>query len=969
MAKSGKGDKQARKEKADQKSQIVGKAATSPAVGGTANEKNNNKAMTAADVKPAAVEKPRRPFDPVAYFHSGAWIYPLLLILFMAFMVYVRAVPTYDSVFTDWDGGYVNVAADDAVMHMRLVHNTLAHFPDRIMFDPFTHFPFGSVIHFGPLFTLLIAGASLVIGLGSPSAQLVDTVGAYAPVAFGMLCALPVYFIGKRLFGRNAGIIAVATLALLPGQFLGRSMLGFTDHHIAEVLFSATTVAFLVYALYSARKAGLHIEKIKARDKESFKAMGLAVLAGIAFGCYMLTWPGALLVGFMLFIYFAVQSVIDHFRGESLEYIVIIAAILYLVPAIMVLPYSLGNMSLDLMYYSMTQPVFLVLALAGNGVIYAVSKVLRNAKAEPWTFPVSLLGIGVVGMLAAYIVMPQLFSLIMAGFNVFLPQGGMLTVGEAHPTIYAVGADGKMIFTFDKLWSTFYWTILISLIALIMLVFRSLKNNRPAELLFLVWNLVMLWATCSQVRFTYYFAVNAALLTGYFAVAMFQIFDWGKFADSFRARVKSASDLGAFLEKNLVSAVLFAVLALVFVYVIAFPVTSFSLPDDHPNKGSILGGMTMLYASAGGPGMGYEWFHSLTWLRDNTPDPQGSPVQPGFDYSKGTYSKAFDANGTWAGYPPSAYGVMSWWDYGHDIEYVAHRIPNANPFQAGILENNGTDGSCRFFTATDEADGYRNLQNMGSKYVMIDNAMAMGKFYPINVWADINYDKYYSVKYLNLTSSYSVPLLVTSDEYWNTMMGRLYYGDCDGMSHFRLVYESPGYYYVSTKMGFLDSYQQGGVVPFIEEQYQGGPPLFIGVSTNYTESYMAYQLTVNPYPASESGMSQFYYDSRPPVKYVKTYEVVKGATLRGTAPSGSLVTASVNLTIGERNFTYSNSATADANGMYAITVPYASELMQGDNYSSDVRPLGKYTVSYGNTTMTVDVPERAVQNGEVIEVS
>jgi dolichyl-diphosphooligosaccharide--protein glycosyltransferase len=619
------------------------------------------------------------------------------------------------------------------------------------------------------------------------------------------------------------------------------------------------------------------------------------------------------------------------------------------------------------MYYSITQPVFLFLALVGIGAIYAVSKVLRDSKAQPWTFPVSLLGIAAVGLIVSYIVMPQLFALTMAGFNVFVPRGGMLTVAEAMPTIYET-TNGVMTFTVDKLWDTFYWTILVSTIALVMLVFRTLKTNRPAELLFLIWNLVMLWATCSQIRFTYYFAVNAALLTGYFAIAMFRAFDWDKFVEGFRTRVKNVADLGEFLGKNAVSAVIFVLMAIVFVYIIAYPATSFSagnLPDQY--KSSLLGGMTMYQASAGGPGMGYEWFSSLTWLRDHTPDPQGSPVQSDFNYADGTYEKVFDSNGTWAEYPSSAYGVMSWWDYGHDIEYVAHRAPNANPFQAGILENNNTDGSCRFFTATDESDGYRNLQNLGSKYVMIDNDMATGKFYAINVWAGKDYNLYYDVKYLNLTSSYTVPLLITSDKYRETMTSRLYYDDCDGMSHFRLVYESPGAYYVSTKVADLDSYQQGGVVPFVE-QYPSGSPVFLTASGNYSEDYIAYEATVSPYPVNQGSMAQFFYDSRPPVKYVKTYEVVKGATLHGTAPAGSLVTAAVNLSIGERPFTYTQSATADANGAYTITVPYASEPMKGVNYSSDVKPLSKYTVGYGNTTMTVDVPEQAVQNGGTIEV-
>jgi dolichyl-diphosphooligosaccharide--protein glycosyltransferase len=359
--------------------------------------------------------------------------------------------------------------------------------------------------------------------------------------------------------------------------------------------------------------------------------------------------------------------------------------------------------------------------------------------------------------------------------------------------------------------------------------------------------------------------------------------------------------------------------------------------------------------------MGYEWFSSLTWLRDHTPDPQGSPVQSDFDYSGGTYAKVFDTNGTWADYPSSAYGVMSWWDYGHDIEYVAHRIPNANPYQAGILENGGKDGSCKFFLATNETDGYRNLQDMGSKYVMIDLEMATTKFGAITVWANEPYSSYYTLAGFNLTGGYTVPLLVDSSKYNSTMMSQLYYNDANGMNHFRLVYESPGDYYVHTNLANLEAYQPNGnsYVPFNEVW-----PHY----TNYSEAYGLYNASITPSPISTSGWAQFIYDSRPPVKYVKTYEVVKGATLHGTAPAGSKVTASVGLGIGERTFTYVGSATADANGSYAITVPYASEPMKGDNYSSDVSPLGKYTVSFGNTTMTVDVPEQAVQNGGTVEV-
>ncbi len=738
-------------------------------------------------------------------------------------------------------------------------------------------------------------------------------------------------------------------------------MLGFTDHHIAEVLFSAATVAFLVYALDAAKKSGLSLEKIRNKDSASWKALAYSALAGIAFGCYMLNWPGALLIGFMLFVYFAAQSVINHMRGEPLDYILIVAALLYVIPAIMVLPYSLQDMSLQLVYYSITQPVFLSLALIGIGVIYAVSTLLRKNKAEAWTFPVTLGGIGVVGLLVAYIVFPQIYGMTMLGFNVFMPQGGMLTVAEAAPTIFERGASGNFdVLTFSNLWEGFYWSIAISVVAIVMLVFRVLKNNRPAEMLFLIWNLIMLLATISQLRFTYYFAINAALLTGYFAVAMFRAFDSEKFMEGFRAKVKRMDDVGEYLGKHIGQTMIFTVLFMACLLVVIFPATTWSLPPglDPKYSGPIIGGMVSAQSQAG-PGMPYEWFSSLTWLRDNTPDPQGTVVQPGFDYN-GTYSKTFNADGTYQ-YPASAYGVMSWWDYGHIIEYVSHRIPNANPFQAGIIEKNGTDGSAKFFLATSESEGYRNLQEMGSKYVMIDNPMATSKFPAIQKWVD-DQAYWYAQTPVNLSASYQVPIITDSSKFKSSMMSRLYYDDCNGMSHFRLVYESPGGYYVSTKLADMTSYQPGDPYVYFTDQY-------FNPSENYTEMNYLYQITISPMPRYQDTFVQFYYDSRPPVKFVKTYEVVKGATITGSAPANSTVTATLSLGIANRTFNYTQSVVANANGLYSMIVPYSTDAMKGDGYSSDVTPLSQYKITFGNYTASVAVPEKAVMKGETIQVS
>ena len=663
----------------------------------------------------AEAEKAKNPV--VRFLKSQFSIFTVAIAAVMAVMLYIRIALPYNSVFTNWPGNYVNIAADDAPEQMRMVYNTLAHFPTRELYDPFTHYPYGSLVHFGPLFTMLIAVPSLILGLGHPSAQLTVTVGAYVPAILGALCAIPTYYVGKKLFGRNAGLLAAVILMFLPGQFLARSLLGFTDHHVAEVLFSVATIAVLVYALDSAKKTGLSLEHIKNRDFGVIKeSLALACLAGIMFGCYLLSWPGGLLVGFMLFIYFVLQSVIDHVRGKPLDSTLIIAAFMYLIPMVMVLPYSLQYLHFDIVNWSLTQPVILGMALVGIGVIYAVSKLMEN-RVSKWAFPVALAVIAIAGIVFLSVALPPVYGIIMTGLSKLQSSGGMLTVAEAHPP------------SLSDLWTDFNWNLYISIGALFILAYRIYRDQRPAELMFLVWSLTMLWATYTEIRFTYYFAVNVSLLTAYVAMEAFNLLGAQKYKENFIKRVKSPADLPGFISKFSVPTAAMAVLAIIFIGIAIWPVTSLGQ------------NITWLEAQGGPGGMQYEWYDALYWMSSHTPDPQGSPIQSNFDYANGTYAIPANFDSDYYDYPASAYSVMSWWDYGNDIEYVAHRIPNANPFQDGIIEMNGTTGAAPYFCSTDENQSVHMLDELNSRYVIIDNEMATdgwigGKFGAIQTWVN-----------------------------------------------------------------------------------------------------------------------------------------------------------------------------------------------------------------------------------------
>ena len=91
---------------------------------------------------------------------------------------------------------------------MRTLHTLLANYPERLFYNPMTNYPYGSYIHFGPLFDQMMAIISLTLGLGNPSPHLVDTVGAYFPAVLGALTVIPVYYIGKYLGGHKTGILA-----------------------------------------------------------------------------------------------------------------------------------------------------------------------------------------------------------------------------------------------------------------------------------------------------------------------------------------------------------------------------------------------------------------------------------------------------------------------------------------------------------------------------------------------------------------------------------------------------------------------------------------------------------------------------------------------------------------------------------------------------------------------------------------
>jgi dolichyl-diphosphooligosaccharide--protein glycosyltransferase len=555
-----------------------------------------------------------------------------------------------------------------------------------------------------------------------------------------------VYFIGKELFNRWAGVIAAALVVILPGEFLHRSLIGFTDHHVAEALFTTVFMLFLILAIKRARERKISFGHILSRDWSTIaKPLVYTLLAGVFLGIYQLFWSGGLLFVFIIVVYLVIQFIVDHLRHESSDYLCIVGTPVFLIAFLMLLP-IFGNIGT-------IDRVSLTIAIVVPIILSIISRLMARKAWKPVYYPLTLVGLAGIGLAAFHAINPSLLQSMLGKFSIFTPGGAALTIMEVAPLLFLNGQ-----FSLAMAWANFTTSFFISFIALGMLIYVAIKGKGAGKILFLVWSIFMLIAVLSQRRFGYYYAVNAALLTGYFSWKMLDLAGLRKlFAKSkevvgavkkFKKKGKKTREKakpktfmqprGAWVRVIVVGIIIF--------FVVFFP--------NIPGVKGLAGSQNYV--------MDEGWYTSLLWLRDNSPDPFADFDDPDFYYELYPPRDEFE-------YPESAYGVMSWWDYGYFIMQIAHRIPNANPGQGHAVE------AGQFFTAQNESSANEIADEMGSKYVMIDYAMATpSKFYAMAEWADKSVDEFYDLYYVQTSTGGGQWRPLFYPDYYKSTVVRLY---------------------------------------------------------------------------------------------------------------------------------------------------------------------------------------------------
>jgi dolichyl-diphosphooligosaccharide--protein glycosyltransferase len=958
------------------------------------------------------------------------WYHVPLLLGVVVFMLWTR-LRSYGHFIQN---GEVYFRGNDAWYHFRETSYLLENWPSTLPFDVWTGFPVGrSAGQFGTLWDHIMAVSVWIARPIMGSTEEVMLV--MAPIA-GTLVAIPTYFIARRFVDRFAAVAAVAVLALLPGTFFSYSLVGFPDHSAAEVLFQSLAVlAFLVAFAVAEREAPVW-ELVVDRDWDTLKRpAAYAAAAGVALGLYMWTWqPGVLMVGFTG-IFLAIKITSDVYHDTSPEPIAFAGTVSMGVAGLMqVIP--LNNFSFGVTSYSLTQ-VILPIGVAIGAIFLAwLARQWESKEIEVETYPPAVGGLILGSAGVIWLAIPSLWSTLtgnVLNFVGFSASAGLRTIGEAQPPLQnAAFSDfvlsqygfafflalaailyilARPLYRSDDANHTLYipaalavvgsvyavpqfygaiggvvgvsWQVVGLVIAAAFLVGATfLVEYDTEELYFVVWAAFIGSAAFTQTRFNYYLAVIVAVGAAYFLqVALDAI------------SLHSLDDLRDIEGWQAMTAIALVVVLIVPLVAMATPVWA-------------AGANT-------GPGGVTQWDGSLQWMNDETPTPGELEGADNSMELYGTYERPADGDFE---YPEGAYGVQSWWDYGHWITTRAERIPNANPFQQNAGE------AADYLLAPSEEESREVLASQSeegehTRYVMVDWQMASpnSKFgAPVTFYSgnetrsDFNRVLYQQTE----QGGFQTVMQVNTQRYHESQMIRLYehYGSAVDPEPVVVDWETQtaqtrdgGQVEVSTlpadptttikqfdNMTAAREYvaedgsaQIGGVGTLPSERVAAlEHHRLVHASQARSQSPSALQVRVLqqliPEGTSvedvlgESFLAAFQDD------YVKTFERVPGATIEGSgAEPGAEVEATVELQKSSgQTFEYTQYAEADSNGDFAFTVPYSTtgydEFGPENGYTNtSVRATGAYTVSTQQTTgddlyTTQRVGQVEVTEGQVV---
>jgi dolichyl-diphosphooligosaccharide--protein glycosyltransferase len=499
-------------------------------------------------------------------------------------------------------------------------------------------------------------------------------------------------------------------------------------------------------------------------------------------------------------------------------------------------------------------------------------------------------------------------------------------------------------------WITFNYGLLLMAGGVLVMIYKNIRNEHPEQVFVLVWSIIMFFSTWQHVRYEYYLAINVALLAAVCVTYLYSrglsdiryLFTGTSSLNEGKEVKDNVSGTGSQVKKQkksqkkvsghvMTNYPLVGVIFITIGFSLLFAYTSVSY--SYPN------------ALSGQMRMNPDWRESMDWMANNTPE-------TGVNYFTIYNQKTFE-------YPAGSYGVMSWWDYGHLITYIAKRIPNANPFQQGVAP----EGAAAYFMSTDENKANALLDRIGTRYIVTDVEMDTGKFWAMSTWDNTTaatdpYQMTLLVSNKDNPDSYD-PVRLNKQEYYLTTISRLH--NFDGSigtpsTALYVEYEDSTVTHIAYPVIISAGLANATDAKLRAEQYniKASPGYHALVLNREASADIIRPIETVPalqhYRLVHESPNNVFESALVDLKYVKIFEYVKGAHIKGDG----IIEVPVETNTG-RKFTYRQ---ASINGEFIV--PYSTT---GNSYG--VKTTGKYTIS--GTGKQFDVAESAILEGTTIQ--
>lgn len=419
-------------------------------------------------------------------------LFTLIWLLSCALFAFVlRAIPYRN--FLGYEGDYL-FYGPDSYDHMRRISLGMASFPKVPTFDSYYGYPVGTGQIWSPLFDYLLTILTVAVGLGKGDEQTARFIGFWLPPILSSFTVFMVYAVGKRLFGKTAGLASAFIIALLPGHIL-YSFVSELDHHVAEPMVSLAIFICLLK----------EIESLERRPKKVsiFPMTGLWMAVGI------LIWRGSVIFWGIALLSLAVHIFFGTRNREDTAKVTYYAMSVCLLSAALITPACIFDVwqTAGVVSFNLVSWFHIIFLLVFALLYYLLSLIITR---RITSIPVAI---------SFFTLLSFLVFIIPAGRKFVIEfVSGLAVIGGRDPWLDSISELRPMLFPNGKLdllhatetLSNIYWLFPVLLITR----FRKWKKDNFSSFgccLFLVWGATFWLLPLFRERYIHLTAVVIAI--------------------------------------------------------------------------------------------------------------------------------------------------------------------------------------------------------------------------------------------------------------------------------------------------------------------------------------------------------------------------------------------------------------------------------------------------------------------------